>query len=428
MRGRKRRRLLGEKQPVCAHAVNGGKFRLGPGWENMPPSHGTGCGSTNARALTPPQACATLPDSMLHEAPFDSVTEAINDIAAGRLVIVTDDEGRENEGDLVMAASKATAETVNMMIRHARGLICAPAAAGHLRRLGLGPMVAENREVQRTAFTASVDAAAGITTGISAADRARTITVLAGPDSRPDDLVQPGHIFPLRAAAGGVLERAGHTEAAVDLATLAGLPPCGVICEILSENGSVARLPELAEFKRQFGYRMISIAALIEHRHRREQLVERVDTRPFAGGFGEFTLHVFRGKLDGRHHLAFTRGTPGPAPTLVRVHRENLLGDVVRATGMDSQRSLAASFAAVAGAGAGVVLYIGRADGGHDALCSLAVKPGEPPAPMSLRDYGIGAQILAALGLKQIRLLSNSPRRPVGLDGYGLEIVEQIPV
>ncbi len=365
---------------------------------------------------------------MPEETPFDSVAAAVADIAAGRPVVVTDDEGRENEGDLVMAASLATPEAVNLMIRHGSGIVCVPAAEPLLRRLGLGPMVAGNREAQRTDFTVSVDAAEGITTGISAADRTRTIRLLAGADTRPDQLVQPGHVFPLRARPGGVLERAGHTEAAVDLAVLAGLPPCGVICEIVNDDGTVARLPELTAFRKKFDLKMISIAALIEHRHRREQLVERVCAQPFPSEFGEFTLHVFRSKLDDRHHLALSQGALGPEPALVRVHGENLLSDVFQAKGMDSHRALTASLAAVARAGRGVVLYMEQSDGGRDSLRRLTPKTGDAAGPMGFRDYGIGAQILVALGLKKIRLLTSHPRKVVGLDGYGLEIVEQIAV
>jgi 3,4-dihydroxy 2-butanone 4-phosphate synthase/GTP cyclohydrolase II len=361
-------------------------------------------------------------------APFDPVESAIQDIADGKLVIVTDDENRENEGDLVMAASKATPETVNMMIRHARGLICVPTTGTQLRRLGISAMVQENRESHKTAFAVSVDAAEGITTGISAYDRARTISLLASPETPPEALVQPGHIFPLHARDGGVLERAGHTEAAVDLASLAGLHPSGVICEILNDDGSVARLPELVEFKRKFGLKLLSIASLIEYRHRRDQLVERVCVRPFPSEFGDFTLHVFRNKLDGRHHLAFVLGELGPDPTLVRVHSENLLSDVFRLRGADSHHSLVGSFEAIARAGRGVVLYMEHAQGGADVIKRLEARPGEGGPQMNFRDYGIGAQILVALGLGKIRLLSKSSRKVVGLDGYGLEIVEMVAV
>jgi 3,4-dihydroxy 2-butanone 4-phosphate synthase/GTP cyclohydrolase II len=313
-----------------------------------------------------------------------------------------------------------------MMIRYCSGIVCVPTVEHQLRRLGLGPMVQQNREVQRTDFTASVDAAEGISTGISAYDRTQTIRLLADRATRPEQLVQPGHVFPLRARPGGVLERAGHTEAAVDLATLAGLEPAGVLCELVNDDGTVQRLPQLVEFKQRFGLRMISIAALIEYRAHREHLVERVVTQPFLSEFGDFTLHVFKSSLDGRHHLALTMGTLGSEPTLVRVHSENLLSDVFRGKGMGSHHSLTASLEAVAKAGRGVVLYMEPSHYAQVLLRRLAAKPGDVPPAMDLRDYGIGAQILAALGLKRIRLLSNSPRKVVGLDGYGLEIVEQI--
>ena len=362
---------------------------------------------------------SATPDSV-----FDSVESAIQEIAAGKLVIVTDDENRENEGDLIMAASKATPETVNMMIRYCSGIVCVPMLEAQLRRMGLGPMVQNNREVQRTDFTVTVDAANGITTGISAFDRTQTIKVLADTEATPDQLVQPGHVFPLRARPGGVLERAGHTEAAVDLAILAGLHPSGVLCELVNDDGSVQRVPQLLEFKKKFGLKMISIASLIEYRHHREQLVEVVSTEPFESEFGDFTLHVFRNKMDDRHHLAFTQGDlTGEAP-LVRVHSENLLGDVFRQRDLDSFHSLTASLETVAKEGRGVVLYMEQPNGGTDMIKRLHGATNEPP--MSFRDYGIGAQILVALGLRKIRLLSNNNRKVVGLDGYGLEIVEQV--
>lgn len=360
--------------------------------------------------------------------PFDTVESALADIAAGKLIIVTDDENRENEGDLIMAAEKATAETINMMIRYGSGIVCVPTLEPQLRRLGLGPMVARNRESHRTDFTVSVDAAEGISTGISAYDRTLTIRLLADAATRPEQLVQPGHVFPLRARPGGVLERAGHTEAAVDLAVLAGLSPMGVLCELVNDDGTVQRMPELIEFKKKFGLRMISIAALIEYRARKEHLVEKVAAQPFASEYGEFTLHVFRSRLDGRQHLALTMGALGPEPTLVRVHSENLLSDVFRARGLPGHQMLTASLAAVAKAGRGVVLYMQPANANETLLRCLSAKPGDTPAPMDFRDYGIGAQILVALGLGKIRLLSNSARKVVGLDGYGLEIVEQVAV
>jgi len=362
---------------------------------------------------------------------FDSVEDALASIAAGRMIIVTDDEGRENEGDLVVAAEKATPENVNLMIRGAGGLICVPTTGAHLRHLGIGQMVQENRESQRTAFSVSVDAAEGITTGISAFDRARTIQLLASTDTRPDELVQPGHVFPLRARPGGVLERAGHTEAAVDIVSLAGLNPVGAICEILNEDGTLARLPQLTEFKKRHGLLMISISQLIHYRHTREPLIEKVVTRPFPSEFGDFDLHVFRSKLNGRQHLAFSKGALGAEPTLVRVHGENLLSDVFRAKGVGSYHSLTASLQMVAEAGHGVVIYMQHADLTREQLFESAVASGDSAAshpPMSFREYGIGAQILVALGLRKIRLMSGTMRRVVGLDGYGLEIVEQVPL
>lgn len=355
---------------------------------------------------------------------FDSVESAIQEIAAGKLVIVTDDENRENEGDLIMAASKVTPETVNMMIRYGSGIVCVSLLEAQLTRLGLGPMVARNRESQRTDYTVTVDASEGISTGISAYDRARTIKLLGDDQTLADQFVQPGHVFPLRARPGGVLERSGHTEAAVDIAMLAGLHPSGVLCELVNDDGSMQRIPQLLEFKKKFGLKMISIASLIEYRHKREQLVEVVSTEPFASEFGDFTLHVFRNKMDDRHHLAFSQGDLEGEPPLVRVHSENLLGDVFRQRGLDSFHSLTSSLETVAKAGRGVVLYMEQPNGGADMIKRLHGATDEPP--MSFRDYGIGAQILVALGLRKIRLLSNNNRKVVGLDGYGLEIVEQV--
>lgn len=366
------------------------------------------------------------------ENPFDSVESAINDIAAGKIVIVTDDENRENEGDLVMAASKVTPESVNMMIRYCSGVVCVPATEPQLKRLGLNPMVPQNRESYRTDYTVSVDAAEGITTGISAFDRAATIKLLADPTTTADQLVQPGHVFPLRARPGGVLERAGHTEAIVDLASLAGLAPCGVICEVVNDDGTMARLPELIEFKKKFGLRMISIADLIEYRHRKEKLVELVATQPFPSAYGEFRLHIFRNRLDGVHHFAFTMGDLDAEPTLVRVQSENLLSDVFQRTGMNGHESLDQSFHAVAEAQRGVVLYMAQPHGGLN--INEIKKPSDTGNPnlstvqMDARARGIGAQILAALGLKKIRLLSHGSKKVVALDGYGLQIVEQVPL
>jgi len=361
-----------------------------------------------------------------YSAAFDSIESAIRDIAAGKMVIVTDDEARENEGDLVMAASKATAQSINQMILHARGLICVPMMAHQLRRLGISPMASENRESHQTDFAISVDAAEGITTGISAYDRAETIRLLSDPEAQPDALVQPGHVFPLRAKPGGVLQRAGHTEAAVDLAQLAGLNPSGVICEILNKDGSLARLPDLVEYKKEHGLKLISIADLIEYRHTRDRLVEHVLTRPFESDFGTFDLHVFRSILDDRQHIAFSKGTLSAEPTLVRVQSENLLTDVFRSSASGGYNSLNKAMQMISKAGHGVLLYIEQPKGGVRIVEGKSREVA--PSKMDFRDYGIGAQILVALGLQKIRLLSSTQRKVVGIDGYDLEIVEQIDI
>tara|TARA_Y100000588_G_scaffold395053_1_gene519460 strand:+ start:8009 stop:9175 length:1167 start_codon:yes stop_codon:yes gene_type:complete len=365
--------------------------------------------------------------SQFSTAPFDSVEEAVNEIAKGNLVIVTDDKNRENEGDIVMAASEATPEKVNMMIQHARGLVCVPTQGHQLRMLGLNPMVQENLEVHSTDFTVSVDAADGITTGISAYDRAVTIRLLADSKTTPEMLVRPGHVFPLRARSGGVLERAGHTEAIVDLASLAGLPPAGVICEILNEDGSCARLPQLVDFKQRFGLKMISIADLIIFRHQRERLVEEVANQPFLSDFGEFQLRIFRNVIDGAMYYALVKGEVDEEPTLVRVQAENLLSDLFRESGRNGGRDLILSLDRIEEEGCGVVLYLEKPNGGlsFDRGVEEGVKSLNT-TPFDFRDYGMGAQILAELGLKKIRLLSNTTRKIVALEGYGLEIVENV--
>jgi len=371
----------------------------------------------------------STPDFEHPSPPFDTVEAAITDIAAGKLIVVTDDETRENEGDLIMAAAKATPETINMMIRYGSGIVCVPTVEPQLKRLGLGPMVAQNREIHRTDFMVSVDAAEGITTGVSAYDRAKTIAILSDAYSTSDKLVQPGHVFPLRAKPGGVLQRAGHTEAAVDLAILAGLHPSGVLCEIVNEDGTLARLPQLVEFKKKFGLKLISIAQLIHYRHCREKLVKRIAMLPFDSEFGRFDLHIYRTPLDARTHYALTRGVLDGTPTLVRVQSENILGDVFRARQFGGFHSLATALERIAKENRGALVYIEQPAGG----LHLEPKEGAPdrlvPAPsrMDFRDYGIGAQILADLGLRQIRLLTGSPqRRVIGLDGYGLEIAETV--
>ena len=358
------------------------------------------------------------------------------------MVIVTDDEGRENEGDLIMAAEKITPKAVNFMATHARGLICVPLAEARANALGLERMARENRESHKTDFTVAVDAARGISTGISAADRARTIAVLADVKSQPRDLVQPGHVFPLRAKEGGVLRRAGHTEAGVDLARLAGLQPAAVICEIMNADGTMARLPQLLAFKKKHKLRMVSIATLIAHRRKSEKLVVCEQVVKMPTEYGEFDLHLYRSLVDGAHHVALVRGKlTASKATFVRVHSECLTGDIFGSMRCDCGNQLHAALRQIDRAGHGVLLYMRQHEGrgiglaakihayklqqeGFDTV-EANIKLG---FPAELRDYGVGAQILHDLGVRKMRFLTNNPKKVIGLEGYGLKIVEVVPI
>jgi 3,4-dihydroxy 2-butanone 4-phosphate synthase/GTP cyclohydrolase II len=372
---------------------------------------------------------------------FDSIPAVLKDIRAGKMVIVTDDADRENEGDLVMAAAKATPASVNFMARYGRGLICAPVTEERAKQLGLQRMVAHNREVYQTDFTVSVDAAKGTSTGISAKDRAATIRVLASPTAHPGDLVQPGHIFPLQARPGGVLRRAGHTEASVDLARLAGLDPSAVICEILNEDGSMARLPDLQRFKRKHGLKICTIKDLIAHRRQSEKLIIREETIQMPTDYGTFDLHLYQSEFDGQHHLALVKGViDGTKPTLVRVHSECLTGDVFGSRRCDCGTQLHTALEQIEAAGNGVLVYMrqeGRGIGLPAKIHAYKLQEQgldtvEANAKLGyaadLRDYGLGAQILCDLGVRKIRLMTNNPRKVVGLGAYNLEIVEQVPI
>jgi 3,4-dihydroxy 2-butanone 4-phosphate synthase/GTP cyclohydrolase II len=372
---------------------------------------------------------------------FSTIEEALEDIREGRMVVVCDGEDRENEGDLVMAAQFATPDAVNFMIKEARGIVCLALTPERCDALGLDLMAAKNESPFETAFTVSVEAREGVSSGTSAHDRARTVQVAIDPRSRPRDLVQPGHVFPLKAKAGGVLERTGHTEASVDLARLAGLIPAGVICEILNDDGTMARVPDLVPYCERHGLRMITVADLIAYRRRTEKLVERVVETNLPTAFGEFRAVGYRSLVDGKHHVAMVKGeVEGRQDVLVRVHSECLTGDVFHSLRCDCGQQLESALAMIEREGLGVLLYLAQEGRGIGLLNKLrAYKLQEDGLdtvdanlklglPADLRDYGIGAQILVDLGLSRIRILTNNPKKIIGMEGYGLSVSDQIPI
>lgn len=371
---------------------------------------------------------------------LNTITEVIDDLKRGRMVIVVDDADRENEGDLIMAGSLTKPSDINFMAKFGRGLICVPMEGQRLDELNLHPMSTRQPDLYKTGWAVSCDAKHGITTGISAHDRARTINILADPKSEAGDLVKPGHVFPLRANDGGVLVRSGHTEACIDLLKLSGLYPAGVICEIMKDDGSMARMPDLLEFSKAHNLKICTIADLIEYRRRSERLIKRIAETSIPTDLGNFKVFVYESLIDKYHHLALIKGNPRASETLVRVHSECLTGDVFGSRRCDCGEQLHAAMKMISKAPSGVILYMrqeGRGIGLANKLKAYALQDkgldtveantalGFKP---DLRDYGIGAQILADLGLKKIKLLTNNPKKIVGLEGYGLKVVKRIPL